>query len=194
MGFGGSNSHVVIDDAYHFFQQHNIQGKHNTTLKPANVIDSSPVLEHEVLNTSGEYGVETLHITLKDVSKLLVFSGSDSASLRRLAALYSQHFTNLISYSMKTDSEASEYMSNLAFTLSARRTLLPWKSFLVVNSIKELELLESKLSDPVHSQTSPRLGFVVCFFFHNYLTSACLLTKCVRIIFKAAANFGLTKI
>jgi hypothetical protein len=34
-GFGGSNAHAVLDDAYHFLQHHDVGGKHTTLMELA---------------------------------------------------------------------------------------------------------------------------------------------------------------
>jgi acyl transferase domain-containing protein len=33
-GFGGTNAHVVIDDAYHYLQSRRLQARHNTVFSP----------------------------------------------------------------------------------------------------------------------------------------------------------------
>lgn len=34
-GFGGSNAHAIVDDAYHYLQSRGLRGNHNTTIAPA---------------------------------------------------------------------------------------------------------------------------------------------------------------
>lgn len=44
-GIGGSNAHVVMDDAYHFLQQYHLIGSHRTIIRP-----KKPVLDLPVVN------------------------------------------------------------------------------------------------------------------------------------------------
>ncbi|RDW94182.1 type I polyketide synthase [Aspergillus mulundensis] len=47
-GFGGANSHVILDDAYHFMKSRGLEGNHNTVVDPAVV--------RYLLETDGETG------------------------------------------------------------------------------------------------------------------------------------------
>ena len=88
--------------------------------------------------------------------KLLVWSASDESGLERLGLAYGQHFARL---SLGAD-KAEEYLNDLAFTLNLRRSSFPWKSFMVVRSMADLQELNRHLSKPVRSVTKPRIGFV----------------------------------
>ena len=58
-------------------------------------------------------------------------------------------------------SEEESYLNNLAYTLSGKRSSLPWKSFIMGASVKDLqENLLTNLSKPVRSSTGPNLAFV----------------------------------
>lgn len=56
-GIGGSNAHVVMDDALHFLEQHNLVGSHRTVLVP--------VLREPLVSclTNGEFGRSTSNCT-----------------------------------------------------------------------------------------------------------------------------------
>jgi acyl transferase domain-containing protein len=74
-GYGGSNAHVVLDDALHFLQMHNLFGHHRTVLRPTlpakpynidgNVIEASSVenVNGETNGSSAENGIheKSLH-------------------------------------------------------------------------------------------------------------------------------------
>ena len=60
-----------------------------------------------------------------------------------------------------TSKDIEVYMDDLAFTLSNKRSMLPWKAFIVASSIQELgQNLTRNLSKPVRSSTAPTLSFV----------------------------------
>ena len=87
--------------------------------------------------------------------KLFVWSSSDEAGLKRQAASYHRHLSTVI------DDASETYLADLAYTLASRRSILPWKSFLVADSVQDLEhkLLEGNLR-AVRSTRAPAIGFV----------------------------------
>lgn len=87
---------------------------------------------------------------------LFLWSASEESGLQRLAIKYKEYFQKL-----PKDENEYKYLIDLAYTLSEKRSRLPWKSFAVVNSRNQLqESLESELSKPVRSTSVPKLGFV----------------------------------
>lgn len=90
--------------------------------------------------------------------RLLLWSSADKDGLARLANAYSNHLSQLSS-SLGLE-EAGIYFESLAYTLAVRRSSLAWKSFAVATSISELQHLDAKLSTPVRSHVSPKLGYV----------------------------------
>lgn len=151
-GFGGTNSHVILDDAYNYLRDHALLGNHCTTQKP-------PVLgsPHHCPNTSGKLlkGDNLLEQTSQR-PKLLVWSAADKHGLERLATVYSKFFSDMI----LQPEEVEPYLERLAHTLAKRRSSLPWKSFTVTSSIHELPKLISALSPAVHSTIDRNLGFI----------------------------------
>lgn len=89
---------------------------------------------------------------------MFVWSASDEDGLRRLAYAYQAHLGKL-STSSKADD--NEFMDNLSYTLSNKRSMLPWKAFVVTSSMQELvQNLPTKMSKPVRSSAAPALSFV----------------------------------
>ncbi|KAI1651898.1 uncharacterized protein F4817DRAFT_311507 [Daldinia loculata] len=41
-GFGGANTHVILDDAFHYLQHYNLAGNHHTTSVPGGTLDDLP--------------------------------------------------------------------------------------------------------------------------------------------------------
>lgn len=88
-------------------------------------------------------------------SRLFLFSANDEHSLRNLSSLYATHFGSLANITTEV------YADKLAYTLSSRRSLLPWREAVVASSIADLaEKLASTYIAPVRANKPPRLGFV----------------------------------
>ena len=156
-GFGGTNSHAVLDDAYNFLRLRNLTGNHSTVTSPPT---------REELRTGQKFTI-TAPLTPPDspnfefqgieyTPKLLVLSASDEKGIGRLSKSYSKHFAR---NSIPVQDE-TKYMNNLAYTLEARRSSLPWKSFAVAKSFNHLREFEVITSKPMQSNSNPRLGFI----------------------------------
>ncbi|CAG8957353.1 hypothetical protein HYFRA_00010779 [Hymenoscyphus fraxineus] len=162
-GFGGTNAHAVLDDAYNYLSIRGLKGNHNTTQLPPLVDDavvdafiSSSGVSRQSLGTNdtsldGSFqqgDVETF-------AKLLVWSASDEKTLSRMTAAYSRHLHNMSSVGRN-----SSYIHSLAHTLGSRRSKLAWKSFAFASSSSDVRDLESILSQPIRSLDNPKLGYI----------------------------------
>lgn len=151
-GFGGTNCHIILDDAYNYLQAHQLAGNHCTNeVVPQSQLLVSPSPRPLFPLTNGN-----LEKNVLSKPKLLVWSASDESGISRLAKVYNDYFNNLES----KDVDMEKFLDNLAYTLAERRTSLPWKSFAVVKSISELQDLQSRLSKPVLAAPGQKLGFV----------------------------------
>lgn len=158
-GFGGSNSHAVLDDAYNFLQSRGLPGFHNTAVEPpsledlARALDSPSPLALET-GTRPEGGAELNPDEPRP--SLLVWSAADEGGLERLAKCYSEHFRAL----SLPRGQDTKYLSDLAYTLAVRRSNLPWKSFAVTHSTSQLQNAGVSLSKAVRSSKKLGLGYV----------------------------------
>ena len=181
-GFGGANSHAVLDDACHYLHRRNLTGRHRSVEHPPTIdaiaddySDMKPdasvngyahppsqAVSHMLENntcgprvTEGfQNWAENSHIGV--FPKVLVWSAADEGGLNRLSAIYGQHFARL---SLQQE-EVEVYMENLAFTLSVRRSSLAWRSFTVASSLKQLHDVQINMFKPTRAVTNPKLGFV----------------------------------
>ncbi|KAF2156538.1 ketoacyl-synt-domain-containing protein [Myriangium duriaei CBS 260.36] len=119
-GFGGTNSHAVLDDALHFLQEHGLEGVHCTTPMSAKCgVESVLTLPTRICSQKRELGPPV---------KTFVFSAADKAGLSRLSEAYSGHLQQIRrSYS---DEDFRSYLGNLAYSLAMRRDMLTWPSIL----------------------------------------------------------------
>jgi acyl transferase domain-containing protein len=89
---------------------------------------------------------------------VMLLSAADEAGVQRLAATYERYLQRMPQLDPAAE---SRYLSNLAYTLSSRRSILPWKGFAVAQSLSELKTQwTSTLSKPVRSGTPPAISYV----------------------------------
>lgn len=92
------------------------------------------------------------------VSKLLVWSAFDESGVARLRGDFQ---TYLDESEIIHSSEAGSVLHSLAYTLANRRTVLPWKSFMIADSLEGLRKnVSSEMSKAVRASTKPTLLFV----------------------------------
>ena len=140
----------MLDDAYNYLRLRNLSGRHCTRKSPpaaGNLADSpTPDLVNLEESEMAKY---------RTSPKLLVWSASDEEGISRLASVYHQYFLNL-SHVLSDEN----FLRNLSFTLSERRSKLPWKSFGIFKSIDDLKTIKATLSKPVRSGPIIRLVYI----------------------------------
>lgn len=116
---------------------------------------SPPLINGSIAtNGNGSYSNGSSHVNGFKESKLLVWSAAEEDGLKRLAAVYSEHFSQV----EQDPSQIATYLGNLAHTLGTRRSLLPWRSFVVTDSIEPLRELDNWTTK--RSSTALGLGFI----------------------------------
>lgn len=93
--------------------------------------------------------------------RLLVWSAADEDGLSRQMQLHNKYFLGLPQIEDEGGDTGKGYIENLAYTLSLRRSHLPWKSFAISNSLKDLRNQGVSLSRPTRS--SKKLGIAYVF-------------------------------
>ncbi|PLB48691.1 hypothetical protein P170DRAFT_358230 [Aspergillus steynii IBT 23096] len=124
-GFGGTNAHIVMEDAENHLKSRGITASTSKT--------SSDRLEDP---------------------KLLVFSAQDEGGIGRLQSAYNQY------HAVGPYPSNQDYVGQLAYTLSERRSTLLWRSFVTCASLNSLTQ-GLKLSTPVKALVAPKLA--LCF-------------------------------
>ncbi|KAI1781129.1 putative polyketide synthase [Hypoxylon cercidicola] len=152
-GYGGTNAHAIVDDAYHYMQKRGLDGAHFTK-----------VLRPYTNNITKPYKLTNGHIngiTTSSKPRLFPISSQDRDGLKRvkksLAEFVQKKSTEL------PEAEKEGFVSNLAYTLAEKRSRLQWKSFTIASSVDDLQTaLESEdVAYPEQlSSQKPRLGFV----------------------------------
>lgn len=119
-GFGGANAHVILDDAYHYLRIRGLVGNHATAH-----------LEDDSSESGISMGSDSPR--QEDNKRLFVLSTRDQTGIERLAPLYADFLSN------KAATSSSRFLTDLAHTLSNRRTHLDFRSFAVADSSSVLE-------------------------------------------------------
>lgn len=141
-GYGGSNSHVILDDAYNYLRIHALQGLHQSVGESAPTNGLINRTENGVTPSQQPYAIIPL-------------SAADGDGTKRQAEAL-QSF-------LASHSRTKEFLSDLTYTLSSHRSLLNFRSFAVVNSVADAaEKLAEIISPSVFSSTAnaPDLYFV----------------------------------
>ena len=156
-GYGGSNAHCVVDDAYNYLRSRGLKG--NTSTTPAPVGTASPDEDSDSgLGTSMPPSPrdDTLSPS-SELPKLFVFSSPEQAALQRLASRYAEYLEKKVTTSPLT---VQDTFSNLAYTLGLRRSRFQWRSAVVASSAMDLV---STLQSPLKSSRTskaPRVLYV----------------------------------
>lgn len=146
-GYGGANAHVIMDDAYHFLKSHNLQGQHNTTVE-AEIPDLVLNGANGTKGVSGANGVSRANgsnghsqngnktKTEGTISRLFLLSSHEESGIARLSQSLQTYLGEVDV--QRTSEEESRLLHRLAYTLSEKRSSLPWRSYTAASSVEEL--------------------------------------------------------
>ncbi|KAI1653021.1 hypothetical protein F4813DRAFT_400491 [Daldinia decipiens] len=151
-GFGGTNVHVVLDDALHYLQERGLSGNHCTT-----VLHKANGTTNGITNgvTNGHSNGVNGHLSnghqAESSSRLLVWSASDEKALKRMVGDYQAYYESQVS-------DNPSKLDDLAFTLANRRSHMLWRAFAVAgNGSQDAKLTAAK---PIRSSTDAGIAFV----------------------------------
>ncbi|KAK9350529.1 hypothetical protein V1523DRAFT_428941 [Lipomyces doorenjongii] len=134
-GFGGSNAHVIIEDACSYLAAHGLEGN-------VRHVEIPPTLNG-------------LHLENGDQRpRLVVLSAIDESSGARQVKTLSE-------FVAARENSPLDFLDDLAFTLGERRTVLPWRAAIPAQSIEQLKNgLNSQSVKFVKAQKNVKIGFV----------------------------------
>ncbi|KAG4435104.1 hypothetical protein IFR05_009413 [Cadophora sp. M221] len=158
-GFGGTNAHIILDDAFHYLSQRGIEGHHSSVESSATASPSttdSGIIIDTPPSAPGDWDSRTP----TGKAKLYVLSSHEQSGIEKLSRGYSEYL-GANDTSVSSSKDASQLATDLAYTLACRRTRLPWKAFVVSSSPEKLggQLLEG-VSKPVRSSEAPTVAFI----------------------------------
>ncbi|MCJ1382876.1 hypothetical protein MMC17_005989 [Xylographa soralifera] len=148
-GYGGSNAHVVLDDAYNYLRLRGLEGIHRTSQVP---LEQKSFLDNSFENPLSKASTPSIQKQLH----LLVWSAPDQASMKRLTSSYEIYFQRKAASSVNTS-----YISDLSYTLAHKRDRALWRSFGVVSSADNIrDVFNTDAAEAKRSSLIPELGFV----------------------------------
>ncbi|KAL3479548.1 hypothetical protein BJX99DRAFT_255544 [Aspergillus californicus] len=147
-GYGGTNSHVILDDAFHLAER-NLIGNHNTRLN----VSPLPATPDSAIS------INLLGDVPSTEPRLYVFSSPEQDGVTRIA----QTYVDFIKGSPGPEDHMSTADSELAlaYTLAERRTIFDYRGFAVATSLKDLQaVLESTPPKATRSLRTPSCAWV----------------------------------
>ena len=163
-GYGGTNAHAILDDARHYLENRKVSQGHQREIAAFEVANSLRANGHDPPTKSTQSLKRpkfSMH-SLDDQLQVFVFTMQDQDGLSRVTLDMSQYLKDKSSQ-LKTLQEANAYLRDLAFTLSEKRSRLPWKMSVAARSLAELsDRLAGTPSDTVFSRSTrqPKIAFV----------------------------------
>lgn len=137
-GYGGTNSHIVIDDISSYLR-------------------SEGLLENTMMASRLYCGVdERFNSYMVDqFPKLLVWSASTGTATRSMVSAWEEYCSKIV------DTTSIIPISDIAYTLDSRRSSLLSTSFAVISATSDLRILSELTSIPIdRPKQVPRLAFV----------------------------------
>ena len=159
-GFGGSNVHVVLDDAYHYLKLRNLLGTHHTVQLPQEILGTIATRPGQLPLQDANHATtcRTSSSPKRPMPRLLVWSKSDEGGIDRLTCVYRDSLAENTQYDSDSDSIIFE---DLVYTVCKKRSSLAWKTFTIADSLTDLQRrLEKGVSRPTRSREPPSLAFV----------------------------------
>lgn len=186
-GYGGTNAHCIVDDAYHYLKARGLTGKHTTATKlPATFLangDNKEQLNGRHVNGDHINGdhingdhingdrVNGDHVNRDPINgdHSVLKKGDQAPDHPVKLFMWSSHeqiglersANSLLDYVRSQHEPDDNFLERLAFTLGERRSRLPWKSYVVASTSNELSTKLDKYSaKAVRSVQAPVLGFI----------------------------------
>lgn len=128
---GGANSHIILDDAFHYLQEHGLSGFHHcntsSTGHAGGTVNGNTAIHGHVVNGASANGASANGISVGQPSpKLLICSAADARAADRMIQAYQSYYQAHVSNNHRK-------LDQLAYTLGTRRSIMPWRTFAVVD-------------------------------------------------------------
>jgi acyl transferase domain-containing protein len=172
-GYGGTNGHIVIDDAYHYLQLRGLKGKHRTSPRPTQLghnqtgntdakdeLSSFSQLSNSHTGLNNGYNADSSlgRATKKHTQRPRIFhlAAHEEGAVVASASAYAEHLAS------REEMNEDGFLDDLAYTLCERRSRLPWGCFVVAASKNEIveKFKAPSLKAIRQFNDIPRLAFV----------------------------------
>jgi acyl transferase domain-containing protein len=189
-GIGGSNAHVVLEDAYNYLRLRKLKASHATMMKPPifhsrqispvsrgplnffNDIESDLEMDEFGHIRANSDASSAMDIIAEDVAQPLnrltkQKNGSLTSKVLIWSAADEGGLTRMIAayheYFLKMsfkNLDEGDYLEALSYTLGLRRSSFQWKTYAVAQSVSDLSNLTQLVSVPVRSNKKTGIGFI----------------------------------
>ena len=150
-GFGGSNAHVVLDNAEHYIQRNTFAAQSKTKSYTTSYAQTGDVLS---LLANSSFGGGFSSDAPSPIPNVLVFSAHDADSLKRQIEALSAHVV---------DPRVAIKLCDLSYTLSERRSRHLHRAFIVSRPEYGGNIENLRMDSAVYAKKPPtpaRIGFV----------------------------------
>ncbi|PNY25088.1 Polyketide synthase [Tolypocladium capitatum] len=147
-GFGGTNAHVIMDEAPLYLSSRGMTGNHSS-------LDAAAAFHGQFAAVEDVPGSES-----PPALQLFCYSSHEKTGVLRVMN------SNLEFLEARKDDCTEGYLRDYAYTLNCRRSNLEWKGFVVADSLSDLASKVRDMDQAAVVRSSrekpPRLGFVFC--------------------------------
>lgn len=177
-GYGGTNAHCIIDDAFHYLKARGLSGNHNVqhldTVSRSSTPDSgiglTPPLEsvNQLLPLVAQMSADSMELSSSNTAAtptLLLWTGNEQEAVGRNASMFANYLSVKLAALEKSPKLKKALLQRLGSTLALRRSLLPWRAFAVASSLEDaITKLQTPEIKPLrvtsNMDTTPKLAFV----------------------------------
>ncbi|KAK2608454.1 hypothetical protein QQS21_003024 [Conoideocrella luteorostrata] len=142
-GFGGTNAHVILDEAPEYLHSRGLIANHSSKDCPASVA--------EALSTSNDKRSPNDY-------HLFCYSSNEKSGVKRIMSAHAKYIKS------RKDACMAELLRHYSYTLGCRRSILEWKGFVIAKSASELaaKLEETGSTNPTRTlrKGKPRIAFI----------------------------------
>ncbi|KAF4995617.1 hypothetical protein FGRMN_5008 [Fusarium graminum] len=156
-GYGGSNAHIIVEDALHYLEEHGLKGKHQTVDFPQ--LDSFKLLLDGDNEANGVNGYSNGHITTPTTSEeeAALDKAIPHSSSRPRSFVFST-FDEAEKLPLGLTKNNASWM--ISHTLHNHRTTFPWRFSVIADNIMTLSNQLQQSMSPIRTTVDPKLGFV----------------------------------
>ncbi|KAJ6443902.1 polyketide synthase [Purpureocillium lavendulum] len=146
-GFGGTNAHVIMDEAPLYMSERGLQGNHSSLAVTATETLRSDHSKNELS-------------TFSDDPYIFCYSSHEKSGISRTVDSH-------LEFMYENEERCTpEYIRDYTYTLNCRRSGFEWKTYIIANSLTGLASKAQSLDQSAIVRSSrekaPRLGFLFC--------------------------------
>ncbi|KAI1126734.1 fatty acid synthase S-acetyltransferase [Nemania abortiva] len=145
-GFGGTNSHIIMDDALHYLQDIRVTGNHQTVDDPLSASEDARERRSRVPSDASCSNISS--------PKLLVWSAASEKTIYRMTSAYETYYQQHVH-------GCPQRTQQLAFTLATRRSIMSWRTFAIIDARGNHQCYEPlHIARPIKALLNPALTYI----------------------------------